>query len=96
MTASAVVTGVDALVWLLLARRRLDERDGLTTAAMVSGYPGSPLGTFDLTLDAQGPDVLGKHRIIHRPGLNEERNSPANPTRTPDDSSRSECRTRQS
>ena len=69
---SAVVSGVDALVRLLLLRQQLDARDGLTTATMVSGYPGSPLGTFDLTLDAQGPDVLARHRIIHRPGLNEE------------------------
>jgi indolepyruvate ferredoxin oxidoreductase len=69
---SQLLSGVDALVRLLLLRHQLDERDGLTTATMVSGYPGSPLGTFDLTLDAQGPDVLDKHRIVHRPGLNEE------------------------
>jgi len=53
-------------------RQRLDERDGLRTATMVSGYPGSPLGGFDLALDALGPGTLAAHRIVHRPGLNEE------------------------
>ena len=38
---------------------------------MVSGYPGSPLGTFDLTLERLG-DELAANRIVHRPGLNEE------------------------
>jgi indolepyruvate ferredoxin oxidoreductase len=69
---TAVLSGVDALVRLLLVRQQLDELDGLATATMVSGYPGSPLGTFDLTLDAAGADVLARHRIVHRPGLNEE------------------------
>jgi indolepyruvate ferredoxin oxidoreductase len=66
------LSGVDALVHLLQLRHELDERDGLVTATMVSGYPGSPLGTFDLTLDAAGAATLERHRIIHRPGLNEE------------------------
>ena len=39
-----ILSGTDTLVRLLLLRQRLDERDGLTTATMVSGYPGSPLG----------------------------------------------------
>jgi indolepyruvate ferredoxin oxidoreductase len=60
---------VDALVELLILRERLDERDGLSTATMVSGYPGSPLGTFDLALEDSGA-LSG--RILHRPGLNEE------------------------
>ncbi|HZC25501.1 MAG TPA: hypothetical protein VE287_00670, partial [Actinopolymorphaceae bacterium] len=67
-----ILSGVQTLARLLLIRHELDERDGLTTATMVSGYPGSPLGTFDLTLDGLGADVLDKHRIVHRPGLNEE------------------------
>jgi indolepyruvate ferredoxin oxidoreductase len=68
----ALLSGVDTLVRLLLLRHELDQRDGLTTATMVSGYPGSPLGTFDMTLDAVGGKTLSGHRIIHRPGLNEE------------------------
>ena len=68
--AGELVSGVDALVRLLDLRQRLDERDGLATATMVSGYPGSPLGSFDLALDAYL--ARGAGRIRHRPGLNEE------------------------
>src|SRR5262249_49992193 len=67
----AVLAGVEALARLLVLRARLDARDGLTTATMVSGYPGSPLGGFDLTLE-QLDELLTAHRIVHRPGLNEE------------------------
>jgi indolepyruvate ferredoxin oxidoreductase len=66
-----ILSGVETLVRLLVLRHQLDERGGLTTATMVSGYPGSPLGGFDLALESMG-DVLAAHRIIHRPGLNEE------------------------
>jgi indolepyruvate ferredoxin oxidoreductase len=65
------LSGVGALVRLLLLRHELDRREGLTTATMVSGYPGSPLGTLDLALEAEKP-ALDAHRILHRPGLNEE------------------------
>jgi indolepyruvate ferredoxin oxidoreductase len=68
---TAVISGVDALARLLVLREQMDAADGLTTATMVSGYPGSPLGTFDLTLDALGTEA-DAHRIVHRPGLNEE------------------------
>jgi indolepyruvate ferredoxin oxidoreductase len=70
--ATAILSGVDTLVRLLQLRYQLDQRDGLTTATMVSGYPGSPLGAFDLALDGAGNKTLSAHRIIHRPGLNEE------------------------
>jgi indolepyruvate ferredoxin oxidoreductase len=66
-----ILTGVDALSRLLLLRQELDDRAGLRTATMVSGYPGSPLGTFDLVLDGLG-DELARHAIHHQPGLNEE------------------------
>ena len=71
MTERALLSGVETLARLLVLRARLDARDGLTTATMVSGYPGSPLGAFDLTLE-QLDELLAAHRIVHRPGLNEE------------------------
>jgi indolepyruvate ferredoxin oxidoreductase len=66
-----LLSGVETLARLVLARTELDSRDGLRTATVVSGYPGSPLGTFDLTLERLG-DALREHRVLHRPGLNEE------------------------
>jgi len=69
--STEILSGVDTLVRLLVLRHQLDERDGLRSATMVSGYPGSPLGGFDLTMDRMS-DVLAAHRISHRPGLNEE------------------------
>jgi indolepyruvate ferredoxin oxidoreductase len=67
----ALLSGVETLVRLLVVREQVDTRDGLTTATMVSGYPGSPLGGFDLVMEAQR-ELLDAHRILHRPGLNEE------------------------
>ena len=69
--APRLLSGVDTVCELLVARRALDERGGLDTATFVSGYPGSPLGGFDLALERLG-DRLGAARIVHRPGLNEE------------------------
>jgi indolepyruvate ferredoxin oxidoreductase len=66
-----LLSGVDTLGELLVARRALDERDGLDTATFVSGYPGSPLGTFDLALGRLG-ERLAAARVVHQPGLNEE------------------------
>ncbi|MCK9899903.1 indolepyruvate ferredoxin oxidoreductase family protein [Frankia sp. Cpl3] len=70
-SAGSLLSGVEALARLLVVRAQLDAREGLTTATMVSGYPGSPLGTFDLTLE-RFTDLLTGHRVVHRPGLNEE------------------------
>jgi len=69
--SGTLLGGVDALVQLLVLRHELDQRDGLTTATMVSGYPGSPLGTLDLALERAG-ELLSSHRILHQPGVNEE------------------------
>ena len=66
-----LLSGVDTLCELLVARRALDARDRLDTATFVSGYPGSPLGGFDLALGQLG-ERAAEHRIVHRPGLNEE------------------------
>jgi indolepyruvate ferredoxin oxidoreductase len=65
------LTGIQALVRMLLERARYDRARGLATAAYVSGYEGSPLGGYDLEL-ARHPDLLREYGIVHRPGLNEE------------------------
>ena len=65
------LTGVQALVRLLLDQRRADRRAGLDTAALVSGYQGSPLAGFDREV-ARLRDVATEEQIFHVPGLNEE------------------------
>jgi indolepyruvate ferredoxin oxidoreductase len=65
------LTGIQALVRMLLDRARHDRRTGLDTATYVSGYEGSPLAGYDLEL-ARKRDLLTEHGIICQPGLNEE------------------------
>ena len=65
------LTGVQALVRLPIEQRRRDVAAGLDTAGFISGYRGSPLGTYDVALwDAQR--FLDEHRIRFEPGVNED------------------------
>ena len=65
------VTGIQALVRMLLDRARADQRAGRATATYVTGYEGSPLGGLDLELARQAA-LLAEHAIVAQPGLNEE------------------------
>ncbi len=67
---TVLLSGVQALVRLLLDQRR---RDGLEGArrAFVTGYPGSPLAGLDLEL-ARQRELLISCGVTHQPGLNEE------------------------
>ncbi|MFC0112320.1 indolepyruvate ferredoxin oxidoreductase family protein [Kibdelosporangium aridum] len=65
------LTGVHALVRVVLDRVRHDRALGRATAAFVSGYEGSPLAGFDLEL-ARRHALLAEHDVVHQPGLNEE------------------------
>ncbi|MSR00123.1 MAG: indolepyruvate ferredoxin oxidoreductase family protein [Gammaproteobacteria bacterium] len=65
------LTGSQALVRLPMMQRRRDLAEGLNTAGFISGYEGSPLGGYDLSLK-QAAAHLRKHQIHFQPGLNEE------------------------
>jgi indolepyruvate ferredoxin oxidoreductase len=68
---TAFMTGVQALVRLPIEQARRDRAAGLKTGVLVSGYPGSPLGGYDLALTQarRWLDQLDVHLV---PGLNEE------------------------
>ncbi|MBI2469521.1 MAG: indolepyruvate ferredoxin oxidoreductase family protein, partial [Candidatus Rokubacteria bacterium] len=65
------LSGLQALVRLPLDQSRRDRRAGLRIGTFVSGYPGSPLGGYDLALQ-QARRILDQHEIVHVPGANEE------------------------
>ena len=65
------LTGIQALARLPLEQLRVDRRAGLNTAALVSGYPGSPLGGYDRAVAAAAR--LAPDLPVHcRPAMNEE------------------------
>jgi indolepyruvate ferredoxin oxidoreductase len=70
-SGTVLLSGMQAIVRLLLDQRRFDRSRGLVTATFVSGYPGSPLAGLDLTL-GQASRHLADHDIRFEPGLNEE------------------------
>ena len=65
------LTGLQALVRLPLDQVRRDRAAGRRVAALVSGYPGSPLAGFDLALRGVEP-LLAEHDVRLVPALNEE------------------------
>ncbi|WP_428119088.1 indolepyruvate ferredoxin oxidoreductase family protein [Candidatus Poriferisodalis sp.] len=65
------MSGVQALLRVLLDQLRADRRDGLNNAAMVSGYRGSPLGGID-SLMLGNAEELAENNITFQPGLNED------------------------
>jgi len=65
------LSGIQALVRLPLDQHRADRRRGLRTATFISGYRGSPLGGFDLTLERLKP-LLAQHHVVFSSGLNED------------------------
>ncbi|MFI4933472.1 MAG: indolepyruvate ferredoxin oxidoreductase family protein [Caulobacterales bacterium] len=65
------ITGVQALIRVLLDQHRLDARAGLNTAGFLSGYRGSPLGGLDQQAHRAGQH-LNAQQIVFKEGLNED------------------------
>jgi indolepyruvate ferredoxin oxidoreductase len=70
-TGRAFMSGVQALVRLPMLQRVRDAAAGLNTAGFISGYRGSPLGTYDQALMA-AREHLKRQYIVFQPGVNEE------------------------
>ncbi len=68
---TVLLSGIEALVRLLLTQRELDRSRDLSTALFISGYEGSPLGGLDQQLQ-RAHDLLSEADIVFSPGLNEE------------------------
>ena len=67
----AFMSGVQALVKLPMLQRQRDALQGKNTAGFISGYRGSPLGTYDQSL-WKAKSYLEAQNIVFQPGVNEE------------------------
>jgi len=67
----AFMTGTQALVRLPMLQRARDLAAGLNTGGFISGYRGSPIGSFDQAL-AKAKPHLAEHHIRFQPGVNED------------------------
>ena len=56
------ITGVQALLRVLIDQHRLDAAAGLHTAGFVSGYRGSPLGGLDQQAHRADRHLCGRQR----------------------------------
>ena len=65
------LTGMQALVRLLIEQIDLDRRQGLCTRGYVSGYRGSPVGAFDSAIWQAG-EAITDRGIHFNPGINED------------------------
>ncbi|MFV0409307.1 MAG: indolepyruvate ferredoxin oxidoreductase family protein [Paracoccus sp. (in: a-proteobacteria)] len=65
------MTGMQALVRLPIQQRKRDATAGLKTGGYISGYRGSPMGTYDISL-WQAETALKAHDIVFQPGVNED------------------------
>src|ERR1700761_9512327 len=65
------ITGVQALLRVLIDQQRLDAAAGLNTAGFVSGYRGSPLGGLDQQAH-RAQKFLDEAGIVFKEGVNED------------------------
>ncbi|WP_319825956.1 indolepyruvate ferredoxin oxidoreductase family protein [Thalassovita sp.] len=65
------MTGMQALVRLPIQQRKRDAAAGMNTGGYISGYRGSPVGTYDMNL-WQAEAALKAHNIFFQAGVNED------------------------
>ena len=65
------LSGTQALIRLPMAQMRRDIRAGLNTASYITGYRGSPLGSYDQQLSLASSH-LNPLNITFQPGVNED------------------------
>jgi indolepyruvate ferredoxin oxidoreductase len=65
------ITGVQALLRVLIDQHRLDQAAGLHTAGFVSGYRGSPLGGLDQQA-GRAKKFLTAADVLFKEGINED------------------------
>ncbi len=70
-TGRVFITGVQALLRVMLDQARRDARNGLNTAGFVSGYRGSPLGGLDQQA-ARAAKALAERHILFKEAINED------------------------
>jgi indolepyruvate ferredoxin oxidoreductase len=66
-----LISGVQALVRLMLLQSERDRAAGLNTNGFISGYRGSPLGTLDSAFAAAGA-LSRQAGLVVKPAVNEE------------------------
>ncbi len=66
-----IMSGTHALVRLPMLQKQIDAANGLNTAGFISGYRGSPLGTYDVEL-WRAKALLEENDIVFQPGVNED------------------------
>lgn len=70
-SGSVFLSGTQALVRLPMTQMRRDRASGLNTGAFISGYRGSPLGSYDQQL-TKAQKYLEAQDIVFQPGINED------------------------
>lgn len=65
------ISGTQALVRLPMIQHMRDRALGLNSAGYITGYRGSPLGTFDEQLN-KAAKPLAAHNVVFVPGVNED------------------------
>jgi indolepyruvate ferredoxin oxidoreductase len=68
---TVLMSGTHALVRLPMLQKDRDTRAGMDTGGFVSGYRGSPLGSYDQEM-WRARDLLESMDIVFQPGVNED------------------------